>query len=66
MATDKLVKMQKDAGLQYPPTELTYQYRLAIQGEGGRGKFWKVVNDKDSRFSQYQSVLANSPKTLIG
>jgi hypothetical protein len=38
---DQKLKMQKDAGLPHPPTDLTLQYRLAVSGEGERASDWQ-------------------------
>lgn len=39
-------KMQKDAGLDYPPTNLTFIYRSAMNGEGPKAYDW---SDKPHR-----------------
>lgn len=37
---DKKLELQKDAGLEHPPTDMTYRYRMALSGVGDMGYEW--------------------------
>ena len=39
--TDLIERLQKDAGLPHPPTQLTYALRMAVSGKGDRAYDWE-------------------------
>ena len=39
--TDLIERLQKDAGLPYPPTRLTYALRMAVSGKGDLAYDWE-------------------------
>jgi hypothetical protein len=43
---DAKTKMQKDGGLDHPPTDFTLQFRQAVNGDGPRAYDW---SDKPHR-----------------